>query len=260
MPKIKLERPIVFIDLETTGIDKQKDRIVQICASKVSIDENGVQTKETKTMYINPEIEIPKGASDVHGITNEMVVDSPKFKSVAKGILAFIDGCDIGGFNSNRFDFPLLYAEFDRAGIQWDYRQHHFIDAYIIYAQKEKRDLAAAYKFYCDKQIENAHDAESDILATVDVFFAQLERYDDMPATISEIALMCNDGKEMLDMSGVLTYDAENEVVFNVGKNKGKKVSYVYKSDQSYFSWARANFSSDTLKIIDSIIGIKPKS
>lgn len=213
---MELKKPIAFIDLETTGTDINKDRIVEISICKVNLD----LSREVKTRRVNPGIPIPAGASEIHGIKDEDVANEPPFRSIAKGIHAFIDGCDIGGFNSTNFDIPLLLNEFSRSDVEWDYTQCNLIDACNIYKIKEPRTLAAAVKFYTGEDIENAHSAEADINATVDVFFKQLEMYDDVPKTAKELHLYCNYGRKMIDLSGWFIYAEDGKTIII---NKGKK-------------------------------------
>lgn len=240
-------RPICFFDLESTGTDTAKDRIVEICILKVFPD----RTQEIKTKRINPGIPIPKSASDVHGITDEAVKDCPIFSKLAKGILAFITGCDIAGYHSNTFDVPMLYNEFTRAGIVWDYTGTHFIDAGAIFKRKEERTLTAAYKFFCGKEMENAHSAEADILATMEVFFAQLEKYVDLPTTTDKLAEYCNFDKPMVDLTNKFSRDADGDIIFNFGKNKGLKA----KTDLKYCQWILdAGFAPDATEIARKII------
>ncbi len=246
--KLLLERPICFVDLETTGTKTDQDRIVQISICKVFPD----WSKEVKTHYVNPGTPIPKEASDVHGIMDETVKDKPLFKSIAKGLLKYIDGCDIGGFKSNGFDVPMLYYEFVRAGIDWDYKKINLVDVGNIYHIKNTRKLSDAYKFYCGKELVGAHDAEADILATVDVFLGQLKEHEDLPGTISELAHFSNYDKEWLDISGKFSRDIDGDIVINFGKNTtGKKA----KDNISFLEWMLKNdFPPDTKKIASDVI------
>ena len=181
---LKLSRPIIFFDLETTGVDTAKDRIVEISMVKVLVD----GTKQIKTRRINPEMPIPAEATAVHGIADEDVKDEPTFKQIAKSLAQFIEGCDFGGFNSNRFDLPVLVEEFLRAGVDVDFKRRKYIDVQNIFHKKEQRTLVAAYKFYCDKDLENAHSAEADTMATYEVLDAQIARYGDIGDTVAELA------------------------------------------------------------------------
>lgn len=244
---MKLERPLIIFDLETTGIDTSKDRIVQMCFMKLDVTGSGMPSDT----LINPGIPIPKGASDVHGITDEMVKNAPTFKEKAAGLLKYIKGCDILGFNSNRFDIVLLYNEFLRAGLTWDYKDVKFIDAHTIYVRKEERTLSAAVKHYLGKNHEDAHSAKADVLATLSVFKKQLEMYEDVPKDLEGLNLYCNFDKPRLDLGGKLTTDENGDVIYNFGKNKGVKVH----SDWSYAMWIlKSDFPPDVKDIISKII------
>lgn len=248
--KLQLERPIVFIDFETTGVDVEVDRIVEFAACKL----NPSGQTETVTKRVNPGITIPKGASDVHGITDEMVANEPFFKNYAKALFTMIEGCDLGSFNGNRFDFPLLHKEFDRCGISWDYTLHEMVDCFAIFTQKERRDLAAAVKFYCNKSLEGAHSAKADIEATVDVFIAQMTRYEadpEFPKTMKELALYSNFGNRVADLSGNFYYDEQGTIRFAKGKHKDK----LAKSEKGYLDWMlKADFPSNTKKIVELLL------
>lgn len=256
---LKLEKPILFFDLETTGVDREKDRIVEIAICKYQPSGQ----IETYTRRINPEIPIPKEASDVHGITNADVENEPKFRQLAKGLLAMLQGCDIAGFNSNAFDVPLLFFEFARNGHYWDYTQHRMIDVGNIFKIKEPRTLSAAVRYYLGRDLEDAHSAKADIEATVEVFLAQMEKYEDLPSTIDELALFSNFDKKIVDISGRFSYDKNGEIVFNFGKHKGQ----LAKDHPSFLEWMimKADFPRDTVEIATRILeesdpyaGIKP--
>lgn len=245
--KLTLTRPLCFIDLEATGLDRENDRIVEIAVCKVHPD----GTREVKTRRINPGIPIPAQASEVHGITDVDVENEPTFEKLAPGLIKFIENCDFAGYNSNAYDFPMLYNHFMRSGIHWDYTKFRMIDVGNIFKRKEERTLTAAYKFFCEKELEDAHSAEADILATVDVFEAQLERYEDLPADLEELQLYCNYDKPILDISGKFTTDADGDIVFNFGAKRGTKA----KDDLSYVSWMLSkDFAPDTLKICSDLI------
>ncbi|MBO7313651.1 MAG: 3'-5' exonuclease [Alistipes sp.] len=229
---LQLKRPIIFFDLETTGVDTANDRIVEISMVKVNTD----GSKVVKTRRINPEMHIPEVATAVHGITDEDVKDEPTFRQIAKSLAAFIEGCDFGGFNSNRFDLPMLVEEFMRAGVEVDFSRRKFVDVQTIFHRKEQRTLVAAYKFYCDKDLENAHSAEADTLATYEVLEAQIERYGDIGSTVEELAEFSSTGP-MVDFAGRLSLNEQGEEIFTFGKYKGRKVEDVFKSDPSYYSW-----------------------
>lgn len=229
---LKLKRPIIFFDLETTGVDTATDRIVEISMVKVDVD----GSKTVKTRRINPEMHIPEVATAVHGITDEDVKDEPTFRQIAKSLAAFIEGCDFGGFNSNRFDLPMLVEEFMRAGVDVDFSRRKFVDVQTIFHRKEQRTLVAAYKFYCDKNLENAHSAEADTMATYEVLEAQIERYGDIGSTVEELSEFSSNGT-IVDFAGRLSLNDKGEEIFTFGKYKGRKVEEVFKSDPSYYSW-----------------------
>ena len=246
---INISRPIVFIDFETTGINTQEDRIVEMGVIKLFPD----GTRSGKEYKVNPTIPIPASATEIHGISDDDVKDSPKFSQLAKGLLDFITGCDLAGFNSNHFDFPLLYAEFDRCGIEWDYNQHQMVDVGNIFKIKETRTLSAAVQFYCKKEHVDAHSALADIEATVDVFQAQILHYEDLPTTIEELSLYSNFGKKRLDMAGKFTlHDDGITILLNFGKNKGLPA----KDDLGFLNWmiTKASFPPDTNRIAHKIL------
>lgn len=244
---LTLTRPIAFFDIESTGIKIDKDRIVELNVTKVHLD----HSRESKTILVNPGIPIPKEASDVHGITDEKVQDQPPFRRYAKGIHDFIQGCDIGGYNSNAFDRIMLYNEFLRAGINWNYHLHHFIDPGTIMKRKEERTLSAALRFYCKKELEGAHGAAADVGATIDVFFAQLFHYEDLPSNMNDLDLYCNYDKPLLDISGKFTYDNDGDVIFNFGSERGNKV----KGNLSLVQWMTTkDFNPDTMDICYKIL------
>lgn len=248
--QLQLERPLVFFDLETTGVNPASDRIVEISMHK--LQPNG--TSETKTMRLNPTIEIPKESSDIHGITNEMVANEPTFAQVAKKLFIYLSDSDLAGYNSNKFDVPLLVEEFFRAGYFFDLSERNLIDVQNIFHKMEQRTLAAAYEFYCNKKLENAHSAEADNLATYEVFLAQLERYkSDLKPEMKFLHEFSKRNKNA-DLAGRFSYNEKNEVVFNFGKHKGKAASEVFKSEPSYYSWMmRGEFPFQTKKLITDI-------
>lgn len=237
-----LERPIAFFDIESTGVDTSSDRIIELNITKVFPD----RSQESKTILVNPGIPIPKKSSDIHGFTDEVVKDQPLFKRYAKGIHDYIQNCDIGSFNGNSFDRVMLYNEFLRCGIEWDYHKHRFLDAGNIMKRKEERTLTAAYKMYCGKDLEGAHGAEADVKATIEVFFAQLHKYDDLPDNIEQLALYCNYDRPVLDISGKFSFDDDGDIIFNFGQSRGQKV----KENVSLLHWMiTKNFNPDTLDI-----------
>lgn len=244
---MKLERPLACFDLETTGVDTRKDRIVEIAIIKINAD----GSRENKTTRINPLVPIPKGASDVHGILNDDVKDCPTFKQLSKGILSFIEGCDLLTFNGNKFDIPFLFSEFERSGINWDYKQHRFIDASVIFRRQNPRSLEAALMFYCNKKLEDAHSALADTEATLDVFLAQLDKYEDLPKEFDELHSFCNYDKEIADLNGCFEIDDSGDFVLTFGKHKGQKA----KECISYLNWMLgSDFGSDTKLIIKQIL------
>jgi len=245
--KLKLERPIAFFDLETTGLDVENDRIVEIAISKLNPDGS---TQAFKSR-INPEIPIPEAASAVHGITNDMVADCPTWEEIGPRIFAEFEGCDVGGYNSNSFDIPLLFNCFNRIGLFWDYTQFAMVDVQKIYYQKERRRLADAVRLYLGKEMEGWHDALADITATVDVFKAQYEKYDDLPDNVNDLAIFCNGGRKMADLSGKLVYDEAGRLLWNFGKHIGKEVSI----DFGYADWVlNADFPKDTKRVLHAYL------
>lgn len=246
---LNLKKPLVFFDLETTGTDIVNDRIVEI--SMLKIYPNGDQ--EGKTMKINPTISIDPKSTEIHGITNEDVKDSPTFAEIGKDILKFIEGCDLAGFNSNRFDLPLLVEEFLRADIDFDPRKERFVDVQVIFHKMERRTLAAAYKFYCNKELTNAHSAEADTVATYEILKAQLDHYDDLENDIQKLSDFSSHNNNV-DFAGRIVYNEEGKEVFNFGKYKGKSVEEVLKKDPGYYGWIiNNNFPLYTKKVLTSI-------
>lgn len=230
--KLNLTCPVVFFDLETTGTDVNKDRIVEICYLKVWPNGN----EDAHTMRINPGIHIPDEASQVHGIYDDDVKNCPSFKEVAKNIAKDFEGADIAGFNSNRFDVPLLAEEFLRAGVDIDLARHRFIDVQVIYHKKEQRTLSAAYKFYCGKNLEDAHTALADTRATYEVLKAQLDRYPDLQNDMKFLSDYSSFTRNV-DFAGRMVYDDNGAEVFNFGKYKGQLVKDVLAKDPGYYSW-----------------------
>ncbi len=229
--KLQLKRPIAFIDLETTGTNLATDRIVEIAIVKVGLD----GSRQAKRKLINPQMTIPKGASDVHGITNEMVKDAPVFKQVANEIKQFIDHCDIGGYNSNRFDVPLLVEEFLRAGLEFSVEGRKLIDVQRVFHMMEQRTLSAAYKFYCEKTLDGAHSAEVDATATWEILQAQIERYPQIGVTLEAICTFCGE-EDVVDFARrFIKVDCRE--VFNFGKHKGKCVEDILKAEPQYYDW-----------------------
>ncbi len=246
---LKLKRPIIFFDLETTGTDTANDRIVEISMIKIMPDGE----KIVRTRRINPECPIPAEATAVHGITDEDVKEQPTFRQIAKSLAQFIEGCDFGGFNSNRFDLPMLVEEFLRAGVDVDFKRRSFVDVQNIFHKKEQRTLVAAYKFYCDKELENAHSAEADTMATYEVLEAQIARYGDIGDTVEALAEYSTHGA-VADFAGRIAYNDKGEEVFNFGKYKGRSVEEVFRVEPSYYNWMMdGDFPLYTKKIITEI-------
>lgn len=248
--KLNLKNPLVFFDLETTGTNINSDRIVEICYLKVYPNGN----EETKTLRINPEMHIPEASSAVHGIYDEDVADCPKFKDVAKNIASDIEGCDLAGFNSNRFDIPVLAEEFLRAGVDIDLMKRKFVDVQVIYHKLEQRTLSAAYKFYCDKNLEDAHTAEADTRATYEVLKAQLDRYADVLE--NDINFLSNYScySRNVDFAGRIVYNDQDVEVFNFGKYKGVPVKEVLQKDSGYYSWImQGDFTLNTKNVLTKI-------
>ena len=247
--KLELKIPIVFFDLETTGIDIVNDRIVEISIVKVF---PGGDT-DTKTRRINPGIPIPAESSAVHGIYDEDIKDCPSFKAVSKSMLEFIKGCDFAGYNSNRFDIPLLVEEFLRAGVDIDIKKRKCVDVQVIFHKQEQRTLSAAYKFYCGKTLENAHSAEADTLATYEILKAQIERYDELENDIDFLSKFSRNA-EFVDYAGRIAYNADGVEVFNFGKHKGRSVVDVFSTDPSYYGWImNGDFAQYTKKVLTEI-------
>lgn len=249
MTKLKLTRPIAFIDLETTGVNVASDRIVEIAILK--IHPNG--DREMKTMRINPTITIPPDIVAIHGITNEDVKDSPTFKDAGKQIYSFIEGCDLAGYNSNKFDVPLLAEEFLRADIEFEVSNRKLVDVQNIFHRMEQRTLAAAYQFYCGKPLENAHSAEADIDATHQVLEAQLERYPELKTDVDFLADFSSRNNNV-DLAGRIVYNSKGVPVFNFGKHNGKPVTEVFTKEPSYYNWMMSgDFPLYTKKVITKL-------
>lgn len=248
--ELNLKKPIIFFDLETTGVDAAKDRIVEISMIKVMPD----GSEETKTRRLNPEMHIPEASSAIHHIYDEDVKDCPTFKAVAKSMQAYIEGCDLAGYNSNKFDVPVLVEEFLRAGIDIDLRKTRFIDVQNIFHKMEQRTLVAAYKFYCQKDLTEAHAAEADTRATYEVLKAQLDRYpDDLQNDMDFLSEFSTRTKDV-DFAGRIIYNEEGVECFNFGKHKGRPVTQVFKEEPSYYAWMmNGDFPGYTKRVITAI-------
>jgi DNA polymerase-3 subunit epsilon len=247
--ELKLTKPIVFFDLETTGINIGNDRIVEI--SMLKIFPNG--NKESNTWLVNPEIEIPAETSAIHGITNERVVTEPTFKELAQTVYDLIDDADLAGFNSNRFDIPLLAEEFLRVGLDFDMHDRKAIDVQVIFHKKEQRTLSAGYKFYCDKELEDAHSAEADTNATYEILKAQLDKYDDIENSVEALSDYSTHSKRA-DFAGFILFNDVDQEIFSFGKYKGRTVEDVLKENPGYNAWIQnADFPLYTKKVLQAI-------
>ncbi len=229
---LKLKRPIVFFDLEATGVNVASDRIVEYSFLKI----NTQGEKKELTARVNPQIPIPIESSVIHGIYDDDVKDCSTFKEQAQKIKDFIRDCDLGGFNSNRYDIPLLAEEFLRAGVDFTLDGINTVDVQVIFHKMEQRTLSAAYKFYCKKELENAHSANADIVATYEVLEAQVERYKDLGNTVEELTAFSSNSRNV-DFAGRMVLNDDDDIVFNFGKHRGKKVSEILKNEPSYYNW-----------------------
>ncbi len=248
--KLNLKNPIIFFDLETTGVDVSKDRIVEICYIKVWPNGNEV----SRTMRINPGIHIPQQSTAVHGIKDEDVKDCPLFKDVAKEIANDFQGCDIAGFNSNRFDLPMLAEEFLRAQVDIDLSRHRAIDVQVIYHKLEQRTLSAAYKFYCDAELVDAHSALADTRATYEILQAQLDRYPEVLKNDMEFLSEFSSFTRNVDFAGRMIYDDAGNEIINFGKYKGEKVETVLARDPAYYAWImNGDFPLNTKQVLTRI-------
>ena len=247
--RVKLDRPICFFDLETTGAKVGKDRIVEIAILRVDINNQESQ----KVWRINPEMDISFQATQVHGISNQMVEKEPNFAHYSNEIYQFIKGCDLAGFNAIKFDIPILVEELIRADIDFDFSRIRMIDSQVIYHKKEPRNLSAALKFYCNKDLENAHSALDDTIATYEVFKAQLDRYDDLEPNMDFLSEYTKRNNN-LDFAGKIRIDTDNDAIFAFGKYAGQKVTDVFKSDKGYYSWImKGDFPEYTKKIFTKL-------
>jgi DNA polymerase III subunit epsilon len=256
-----LKRPIIFFDLETTGTDPAKDRIVEFAFIKIHPDSK----KEKMVKRINPGMPIPAGATAIHGITDDDVKDAPLFKNIAHTLYDWMKGCDLGGYNSSKFDLPLLAEEFLRVGINVDFTERNMVDVQQIFFKMESRSLTAAYSFYCQKPLENAHSAEADIDATIEVLEAQLDRYTDLKHDIKSLHEFTNTEQYVDFARRILLKDGNP--VFNFGKHKGRKVEDIFNQEPQYYDWMmQADFTLHTKQKISEILnrmklqksGLKP--
>lgn len=247
--KLNLTRPLAFFDLETTGTNVSHDRIVEISVVKLMPDGSVVE----RTRRINPEMHIPEEATAVHHITDDDVAGEPTFRQIAASLAQLLSGCDIAGFNSNRFDIPLLDQEFARAQVDFDISRARFVDVQTIYHKKEPRTLSAAYRYYCGKNLEDAHSALADTRATMEVLLAQLEKYDDVPTDIEPLSEYASQNRNV-DLMGRLIYDDQKRELINFGKYKGRVAEEVLASDPGYYNWImNGDFAENTKKAFTRI-------
>ena len=247
--ELNLKNPIIFFDLETTGVNITRDKIVEI--SYIKVYPNGAE--EERTMRINPGCHIPEEATAVHHITDDDVKDAPMFKDIAKNLYKVFEGCDIAGFNSNRFDIPLLAEEFLNAGVAIDFNKRKFVDVQTIFHKMEQRTLVAAYKFYCDKDLTEAHSASADTRPTYEVLKAQLEKYSNLQNDVDYLSNFSSQ-KKNVDLMGRVVYNDKMQEVFNFGKYKDVPVEDVFRKDLGYYSWImNGDFSQDTKRVLTNI-------
>lgn len=240
--QLNLKKPIIFFDLETTGVDVTHDRIVEISMIKVLPSGEEIE----KTRRVNPGIPIPAEATAVHHITDADVANEPSFRQIAKSLANEMVGCDIAGFNSNRFDIPMLDQEFQRAGVKFDFTKARFVDVQTIFHKKEQRTLVAAYRFYCGKELDGAHSANADTRATLEVLKSQLDRYDDLPNDIEELSKFSQINRNV-DFMGRLIYNDDDKEVINFGKYKGKIAENIIRKEPSYYDWImKSDFTQNT--------------
>lgn len=247
---LNLKNPLIFFDIESTGLNVATDRIVEICAVKVM--PNG--DKEIKTRRLNPTIPISPEAQAVHGISNEDIKDCPTFKEIAKSLANWMTGCDFAGYNSIKFDIPLLAEEFLRVDIDFDFRKRNLVDVQNIFHKMEQRTLSAAYKFYCQKDLENAHSAQADTLATYEILMGQLDRYQDTLQNDIKMLAEFSSRTKLVDYAGRIVLNDKDIPVLNFGKHKGKSVEEVFRTEPSYYAWMmNGDFTLDTKKVITEI-------
>ncbi len=248
--ELKLKNPLIFFDLETTGIDTSKDRIVEISLMKVHPD----GSQEVKTRRLDPEMHIPESATAVHGITDDDVRDCPRFREVAKSLAAWIEGCDLAGYNSNKFDIPILAEEFLRAGVDVDLKKRKAIDVQNIFHKMEQRTLVAAYKFYCGGELEDAHSAEADTRATYEVLKGQLDKYAGEIENDVDFLAEFSTREAVADYAGRVVYNEQGIEIFSFGKHKGRPVAEVFAEEPSYYTWMmNGDFPEYTKKVITEI-------
>jgi DNA polymerase-3 subunit epsilon len=247
--ELNIKKPLAFIDLETTGINVTSDRIVELSVLKIS--PNGKE--EWLTSRVNPEMPIPPKSTSIHGITDEDVAESPTFKGIARNLSAFLEGCDLAGYNAIKFDIPMLAEEFLRANIDFSFQKRRYVDVQVIFHKKEQRTLAAAYLFYCKKELEGAHGSKADTAATFEVLKCQLDRYKDLENDIEKLADFSSFNSNV-DFAGRIIKDEKGVEIFNFGKHKGKSVEAVFTDEPSYYSWImNGEFPLYTKKVVTEI-------
>jgi len=247
--ELKLKRPVVFLDLETTGLNVSSDRIVEISFLKISPDGK----EQWMSTRVNPEMPIPPKVTAIHGISDSDVADSPTFREISKNLAAFLEGCDLAGYNAIKFDIPVLAEEFLRTNNDFNFRKRRYVDVQVIFHKKEQRTLSAAYQFYCRKELKNAHSADADTLATYEVLKSQLDMYTDLENNIEKLADFSSFNANV-DFAGRIILDENGVEVFNFGKHKGKPVEAVFRDEPSYYSWMmNGDFPLYTKKVITEI-------
>jgi len=247
--ELKLKRPVVFLDLETTGINVSADRIVEISLLKVTPDGK----EQWMTSRVNPEMPIPAKATAIHGISDSDIADSPTFGEIAKNVAAFMEGCDLAGYNAIKFDIPVLAEEFLRTNVDFNFSKRKYVDPQVIFYKKEQRTLAAAYQFYCKKDLKNAHSAKADTQATYDVLKAQLDMYNDLDNDIEKLATYSAFNNNV-DFAGRIILDENGVEIFNFGRYKGKAVEEVFRDDPNYYSWMmNGDFPLYTKRVLTEI-------
>jgi DNA polymerase-3 subunit epsilon len=247
--KLNLKRPLAFFDLETTGLNVSSDRIIELSVLKVNPD----GSQEVVNTRINPEMPINPKATAIHGIKDSDLVSSPKFGEIAQSLSAFLEGCDLAGYNAIKFDIPVLVEEFIRVGYDFNITDRKFIDVQVIFHRKEQRTLSAAYQFYCKKELDNAHSALADATATFEILKAQLDRYDDLANEVDNLAEF-SAYNNIVDFAGRIIFDENGVEVFNFGKHKGKTVEKVLKDDPGYYSWMmNGDFPLYTKKVLTEL-------
>ena len=246
---INLHKPLVFFDIEATGLNVATDRIVELSMLKVKPD----GTEERKNYKVNPTIPISKEASRIHGISDDDVKDWPSFSDIVHEVVDFLKGCDLAGYNATKFDVPLIAEEILRTDVDFDFRKVRLVDVQVIFFKKEPRNLAAAYQFYCNKELNNAHNADADTEATYEVLKAQLQRYDDLGSSVEELAKYSSQNN-FADFAGRFTYNNKNEVIINFGKHKGKLLTDILKREPGYYNWImQGDFPLFTKRLVTQV-------